>query len=77
MVYYKLVKVMINRVDLAKMIINIIVYHCKVSESIIINQGLLFILKFWFLLYYFLKIKKSYPQLFTYKRMVKQKDKII
>ncbi len=67
MVHYKLVKVTIDILGLAEVIIDMIVHHHKVPESIVIDQGLLFISKFWFLLYYFLKVKKKlstafYPQ---------------
>ncbi len=67
MVYYKSVKVTIDAPGLAKVIINVVVcYHC-IAKSIVIDQNLLFISKFWFLLYYFLDIKKTlstafYPQ---------------
>ena len=71
MVYYKLVKVIINILGLAKVIINVIVHYYKVPELIIIDQGLLFIIKFWFSLCYFLKIKKSYLQPFIYKRIAR------
>ena len=37
MVHYMLVKVTINTPGLAKVIINVIVYHHGVSESIVIN----------------------------------------
>ena len=58
---------MINILSLAKVIINMVVYHYKVLKSIVTDQGLLFISKFWSLLYYFLMIKKKlsivfYPQ---------------
>ncbi len=57
MIYYKPIKVIINGLGLAKVIINMVVYHYRVPESIVINQGLLFILKFWFLLCYSLDIE--------------------
>ncbi len=67
MVHYKLVKVIIDAPGLAEVFINVIVRYHKVSESIVTDWGLLFISKFWFLLYYFLGIKKKlftafYPQ---------------
>ena len=46
MVYYKLVKVTIIALGLAKVIINVVMHHHGVLESIVIDQGLLFILKF-------------------------------
>ncbi len=41
------------------MIINIVVYQYGVPESILTDWDLLFTLKFWFLLCYFLEIKKK------------------
>ena len=58
---------MIDTSSLAKQIINVVIYYYKILELIIIDWDLLFILKFWSLLYYFLEIKKSYLQFFTYK----------
>ena len=46
MIHYEPVKVMINAPDLVKVIINVVMYHHRVSELIIMNQGLLFISKF-------------------------------
>ena len=60
MVHYEPVKVIINALGLAKMIINAVVHHYGVLELIVINQGSLFTSKFWTLLCYFLEIKKSY-----------------
>ena len=62
MVYYELVKVTINALDFAEVIINVVVRHHGLSESIVTNRGLLFTSKFWLLLYYFLGIKQ---RLFT------------
>ncbi len=50
---------MIDVLDLTEMIINVVVCHHRVFELIVTNWGLLFILKFWSLLYYFLGIKKK------------------
>lgn len=68
MVYYKLIKITIDALRLVKVIINMIIRYYRVSKSIIIDLSLLFISKFWFLLYYFLEIKKKlftvfYPQM--------------
>ena len=46
MVYYKLVKIIINTLGFAKIIINITVRYYGFFDLIIINQKLLFILKF-------------------------------
>ena len=45
-IYYKPVKVTIETLDLAKVIINMIIYPHKVLESIVINKSLLIISKF-------------------------------
>ncbi len=59
MVYYELIKVTIDAPGLAEVIIDVVVHHHGVPESIIIDQCLLFISKFWFLLCYFLGIKRK------------------
>ncbi len=58
-VHYVQVKVTINAPGLAEVIINMVVHHHGVSESIVIDWGLLFTSKFWSLLCYFLGIKKK------------------
>ncbi len=45
-VYYKLIKIMINALSLAEVIINIVIYHHRILESIVIDQSLLFMSKF-------------------------------
>ncbi len=77
MVYYESVKDTIDVPSLAKVIINVVVCYHGVSESIVIDWGLLFISKFWSLLYYFLEIKKSNLQPSTSKQKDKQRDKTI
>ena len=77
MVYYKLVKVIIDTPRLVKVIIDMVICYYGILELIVMNQGLLFISKFWSLLYYFLRIKKCYLQPFIYKQMVKPRDRII
>ena len=57
--HYKLVKITINILGLAEVIINIVVLHYGLPNSIITNQGSLFTSKFWSLLYHFLDIKKK------------------
>ena len=61
MVHYEPVKVTIDAPGLAEVIINMVVRHHGVPESIIIDQGSLFRSKFWSSLCYFLGIKKGYP----------------
>ncbi len=46
MVYYKPIKVTINIPDLAKVIIDMIVYYHDIPKLIVIDQSLLFISKF-------------------------------
>lgn len=58
-VYYKVVKSMINDSKQAKVIINIVVKHYSLPESIINNRSSLFTSKFWSLLYSFLDIKQK------------------
>ena len=60
MIYYELVKVTIDVLDLVKVIINVVVYYHRIPDWIVIDWDLLFQSKFWSLLCYFLKIKKSY-----------------
>lgn len=63
MVNHKPVKVTKNTLGLAKVILDMIVWHHGLFYSIISDRGLLFIFKFWSLLCYFLRIKKK---LFTF-----------
>ena len=56
-VYYKPVKVTIDASELAKIILNMVVRHHDLPNSIVINKSLLFILKFRLLLCYFFEIK--------------------
>ena len=57
-VYYEPVKVTINALGLAKIIIDVVVRHHGLSDSIVTHQGSLFTSKFWSLLSYFLGIKR-------------------
>ena len=57
MVYYKPIKVIINALGLAKVILNVVIWHYGILNSIVIDRGLLFIFKFSSSLYYFLSIK--------------------
>ena len=58
MVHYKPVKVTINAPRLAKVIINIVIQYHGLLDSIISDQGAIFISKFWSLLCHFLGIKQ-------------------
>lgn len=59
MVYYEPVKVIINAPGLAKMIINVVVWHPGLPNSIITDWCSIFILKFRSLFCYFLGIKRK------------------
>ena len=59
MVYYILIKVIIDTPGLAEVIIDVVVRYHGIPKSIVINQGLLFISKFWSSLCYFLGIKQK------------------
>ncbi len=59
MVYYERVKVTIDALSLAEVIIDVVVRHHGVPESIVTDRGLLFTSKFWFLLCYILGIKRK------------------
>ena len=58
MVHYELVKVIIDAPGLVEVIIDVVVRHHGLPDSIVTNQGLLFITKFWSSLCYFLGIKQ-------------------
>ena len=62
MVYYKPIKITIDAPNLAKVIIDVVVWHHNLSDSIITDWGSLFTSKFGSLLCYFLDIKR---RLFT------------
>ena len=68
MVHYEPVKITINALDLAEVIIDMVVCHHGLSDSIITDRGSLFTSKFWSSLCYFLGIKRRistafYPQI--------------
>ena len=58
MVHYKSVKVTIDASGLAEVIIEMVVWHYGLPDSIFTNQGSLFTSKFWSSLCYFLGIKQ-------------------
>ena len=67
MMYYKSVKITINVLGLAKVIIDVVVRHYGLLVSIISDWGAIFTSKFWSLLCYFFDIKQQlfnafYPQ---------------
>ena len=57
MVYYKPVKVTINALGLVEVIINVVVRHHGLSNSIVTDRGSFFTSKFLLLLCYFFGIK--------------------
>ena len=57
-VHYKLVKITIDAPGLAEIIIEMVVHHHNLSNSIVTDQSFLFTWKFWSLLCYFLGIKR-------------------
>ncbi len=59
MVHYVPVKVTIDEPGLAEVIIDVVVRHHRVPESIVTDQGSLFTSQFWSSLCYFLRIKKK------------------
>ncbi len=59
MVHYESVKIIINAPGIAKVIINVVMHSHEVSESILMDRGLLFTSKFWALLCYFFGIKRK------------------
>ncbi len=57
MVYYELVKVTINAPGLAEVILDMVVRHHSLPDSIVSDRGSVFTSKFWLSLCYFLGIK--------------------
>ena len=64
MVYYKLVKITMNAPGLAEVILDVIVQHHGLPDSIVTDKGSLFTSKFWSLLCYFLDIKRRFSTAF-------------
>ena len=64
MVHYKLVKVTINAPGLAEVIIDVVMKHHGLPDSIVTNRGSLFTSKFWSSLCYFLGIKQRLSNAF-------------
>ena len=77
MIYYKPVKVIINAVGIVKVIINVVIRYHNFSDSIIINQMLLFISKFWLLLCYFLVSSGNSPSPSIHRQTIGPKGKIV
>ena len=64
MVYYELVKITINTLRLAEIIIDMVVWYHGLSNLILTNKSSLLISKFWSLLCYFLGIKRRLSTVF-------------
>ena len=58
MVYYEPVKVTIDALGLVEVIIDVVVRHHGLPDSIISDQGAIFTSKFWSSLCYFLGVKR-------------------
>ena len=58
MVHYEPVKVTINAPGLAEVILDVVVRHHGLLDSIVIDRGSLFTSKFWSSLCYFFEIKR-------------------
>lgn len=66
-IYYKLVKVTIDALILVKVILDIIIWYYDFLNLIIINKNFLFILKFQFLLCYFLISNTNFTLYFIFR----------
>ena len=77
MVYYETVKVTINAPGLAEIIINVVVRHYGLPDSIITDRGSFFTSKFWLSLCYFLGINRRLSIVSTHRRTVRPKGKIV
>ena len=64
MMHYELVKVTTDTLDLAELIIDVVVRHHGLSDSIISDRGAIFMFKFGSSLYYFLGIKQQLSTVF-------------
>ena len=58
MIHYEPVKITIDELGLVEVIINVLLRHHSLLDSIVTDKDSLFIWKLWLLLYYFLGIKK-------------------
>ena len=64
MVYYELVKITINAPGFVEVIINMVVCHHGLLNSIVTNRGSLFTSRFWSSLCYFLGIQRRLSTVF-------------
>ena len=77
MEYYEPVKVRINAPGLAEVIIDVVVSHHGLPDSIISDRGSVFTSKFWSLLCYFLGIKRRLSTAFNPRLTGRQKGRIV
>ena len=59
MVHYDPVKITIDAPGLAEVILDVVVWHHSLPDSIVFDRGSFFTSKFWSSLYYFLGIKRK------------------
>ena len=64
MVYYKLVKIILDAPKLAQVIIDVVVRHHGLPDLIVTDRGSLFPSKFWSLLCHFFGIKQRLSTVF-------------
>ena len=64
MVHYEPVKVIIDAPGLAEVIIDVVVWHHDLPDSIVTDRGSLFTSKFWSSLCYFLGVKQRLSSAF-------------
>ena len=64
MVYYEPVMVTIDAPGLAEVILDVVVWHHGLPDSIVFDRGSLFTSKFWSSLFYFLGIKRRHSTAF-------------
>ena len=76
-VFYKLVKVTINTLRLAEIIINVLMRYHGFPNLIVTAQSLLLVSKFWLLLSYFLSIKQKFSTAFYLSKMARLRYKIL
>ena len=77
MIYYKLVKVIINTPRLAKVIINVVMRYYGFPDSIINYRRAIFIFKFWSLLCYFPVSRDNFLPYSIFRLIVRLKGKIV
>ncbi len=75
MIYYETVMVTINALGLAEVIIEAVVWHHGLSDSIVSDRGSVFTSKFWSSLCYFLGIKQKLSTAFTRRLIARRKGR--